>query len=162
MPLIEPNLEPARRKADRFPFDRRDLHPHELRQKAHQGQQIGGEVRMQDWRTRGGFVVGDWGEDEAAGQHRRSQIGIATGMVDGWWADNRFMDEQSVLFDARTGLYVRWYFWLRVLDEANRAARYGEPFGLLLLDASGGTERQREEAAGAVPGVVRNTDIGGA
>jgi len=71
-------------------------------------------------------------------------------------------DEQSVLFDTRTGLYARWYFWLRVLDEANRAARYGEPFGLLLLDASGGTERQREEAAAAVPAVVRNTDIGGA
>ena len=66
-----------------------------------------------------------------------------------------------MLFDARTGLYVRWYFWLRVLGEANRAARYGEPFGLLLLDASGGTERQCEEAAAAVPAVVRNTDIGG-
>jgi GGDEF domain-containing protein len=88
--------------------------------------------------------------------------GIATAMAAASCADNRFMDEQSVLFDTRTGLYVRWYFWLRVLDEANRAARYGEPFGLLLLDASGGTERQREEAAAAVPAVVRNTDIGGA
>src|SRR5438067_9871310 len=96
MPLIEPNLEPARRKADRFPFDRRDLHPHELRQKAHQGQQIGGEVRMRDWRTRGGFVVGDWGEDEAAGQHRaaaksawRRVWSTAGGPIIDLWTSNR-------------------------------------------------------------------------
>ncbi len=72
------------------------------------------------------------------------------------------MDESRVLLDARTGLYVRWYFWLRVLDEANRSARYGDPFALLLLDARGGTDRQLDEAAAQIPDVVRITDIGGA
>ena len=72
------------------------------------------------------------------------------------------MDETTVLLDARTGLYVRWYFWLRVLDEANRSARYGDPFALLLLDARGGTDRQLEEAGARLPAVVRITDIAGA
>ena len=44
------------------------------------------------------------------------------------------MDESWVLIDANSGLHVSWYFWLRVLDEVNRAARYGAPFSLLLLD----------------------------
>ncbi len=75
------------------------------------------------------------------------------------------MDERWVLIDARTGLHVRWYFWLRVLDEANRAARYGEPFGLLLLEAeaepSGHQTRTLEEASARVPQVIRSTDLGG-
>src|SRR5689334_17387837 len=72
------------------------------------------------------------------------------------------MDERSVLLDPGTGLYVRWYFWLRVLDEANRSARYGDPFALLLLDARGGTDRQLADAAGRILSVIRISDIGGA
>jgi hypothetical protein len=45
------------------------------------------------------------------------------------------MDESWILIDQETGLHVGWYFWLRVLDEANRSARYGHPFGLVLLEA---------------------------
>jgi hypothetical protein len=81
-------------------------------------------------------------------------------------ADNTIMDEQWVLIDPDTGLHVGWYFWLRVLDEANRAARYGVPFGLFLLEAApDGTRpistRTQEEAAALVPAVIRATDLGG-
>ena len=64
MALIEPNLQAARREAGRFPFDRRDVHPPELRQKAHQGQQIlelgwdrgqTVEDRMEDWLFESGY-----------------------------------------------------------------------------------------------------------
>ncbi|HZP56607.1 MAG TPA: hypothetical protein VFC53_03520 [Dehalococcoidia bacterium] len=73
------------------------------------------------------------------------------------------MDERWVLIDERTGLHVGWYFWLRVLDEANRAARYGTPFGLLLLEAVAprGRERLADDAAARVPRVIRSTDLGG-
>jgi GGDEF domain-containing protein len=76
------------------------------------------------------------------------------------------MDERWVLIDPETGLHVGWYFWLRVLDEANRAARYGVPFGLFLLEAvpehgRAISPRVRDEAAALVPAVIRSTDLGG-
>lgn len=74
------------------------------------------------------------------------------------------MDERSILLDESSGLYVGWYFWLRVLDEVNRSARYGTPFALLLLDlnlAPGTASRQVDEAAFGVRKVVRTTDLGG-
>src|SRR3990172_13434461 len=74
------------------------------------------------------------------------------------------MDKSWILLDESTGLHVGWYFWLRVLDEVNRAARYGAPFALLLLEI--GTPpacpaRSVEEAAGRVPDAIRSTDLGG-
>ena len=77
------------------------------------------------------------------------------------------MDERWVLIDAATGLHVGWYFWLRVLDEANRAARYGVPFGLFLLEVDAATgerlpERTISDAMGLVPSVIRSTDLAGA
>lgn len=77
------------------------------------------------------------------------------------------MDERWVLIDPNTGLHVGWYFWLRVLDEANRAARYGIPFGLFLLEAEReagkhASERALEEAMSVVPAVIRSTDLAGA
>ncbi len=76
------------------------------------------------------------------------------------------MDERWVLIDPNTGLHVGWYFWLRVLDEANRAARYGIPFGLFLLEVEReagkhAPERALEEAMAVVPSVIRSTDLGG-
>ena len=74
------------------------------------------------------------------------------------------MDQTWVLIDANTGLHVSWYFWLRVLDEVNRSARYGHPFGLLLLEAevkAGASHRLAGEAATRVPGAIRSTDLGG-
>jgi hypothetical protein len=74
------------------------------------------------------------------------------------------MDESWILIDKDTGLHVGWYFWLRVLDEANRSARYGHPFGLALLEAEarpGTPPRSIEEAAAAVPAAIRSTDLGG-
>jgi GGDEF domain-containing protein len=74
------------------------------------------------------------------------------------------MDESWVLIDPQTGLHVRWYFWLRVLDEVNRSTRYGDPFALLVLEAT--TDRRPSEklldtAASAVPATIRSTDLGG-
>lgn len=74
------------------------------------------------------------------------------------------MDETWVLIDPRTGLHVRWYFWLRVLDEVNRSTRYGDPFGLLILEAAPGRRSGKkllDEAASAVPATIRSTDLGG-
>ena len=74
------------------------------------------------------------------------------------------MQESRVLFDGRTGLHVSWYFWLRVLDEVNRASRYGTPFGLLLLEAearAGAPAKVVDEAAGKVRAIIRATDLGG-
>ncbi|HXK32665.1 MAG TPA: GGDEF domain-containing protein [Dehalococcoidia bacterium] len=74
------------------------------------------------------------------------------------------MDETWVLIDPRTGLHVRWYFWLRVLDEVNRSTRYGDPFGLLILEAATSRragEKLLDEAASAVPATIRSTDLGG-
>jgi hypothetical protein len=74
------------------------------------------------------------------------------------------MDDSWVLLDGRTGLHVRWYFWLRVLDEVNRSARYGTPFGLLLLSCEAGRPKSRraiEEGLSRVPLAVRNTDLAG-
>ena len=74
------------------------------------------------------------------------------------------MDETWILIDPNTGLHVGWYFWLRVLDEVNRSARYGSPFALLLLEAvapSSASQRQLTEAAGGVPAAIRSTDLGG-
>jgi hypothetical protein len=59
---------------------------------------------------------------------------------------------------------VGWYFWLRVLDEVNRAARYGPPFALLLLEVEaqpGSPARLIEEAESQVPAAIRSTDLGG-
>jgi hypothetical protein len=74
------------------------------------------------------------------------------------------MDESWILLDERTGLHVSWYFWLRVLDEANRSLRYGHPFGLLLLEAQvppGASIRSADSACGQVAGAIRSTDLGG-
>lgn len=74
------------------------------------------------------------------------------------------MDESWVLIDQGSGLHVGWYFWLRVLDEANRAARYGHPFGLALLEVErkpGVPQRSADEAIARVPEAIRSTDLGG-
>jgi GGDEF domain-containing protein len=74
------------------------------------------------------------------------------------------MSERWVLLDQETGLHVAWYFWLRVLDEVNRSARYGAPFALLLLTAEHRPDAPRRsvvEAAASVPACIRSTDLGG-
>lgn len=73
------------------------------------------------------------------------------------------MDDSWVLIDQDTGLHVSWYFWLRVLDEANRSARYGNPFGLLILDAAdeGVPRRVLDEGGSCVADAIRSTDIAG-
>lgn len=73
------------------------------------------------------------------------------------------MEESWVLIDGATGLHVSWYFWLRVLDEVNRAARYGAPFALLLLDAEAPPSKHKlvDEAPSYVPAAIRSTDLGG-
>jgi hypothetical protein len=74
------------------------------------------------------------------------------------------VDKSWILLDETTGLHVGWYFWLRVLDEVNRAARYGAPFALLLLEIGplpGAPARAVDEAAGQVPAAIRSTDLGG-
>jgi hypothetical protein len=78
-------------------------------------------------------------------------------------ADNLSVDKNWILIDDETGLHVGWYFWLRVLDEANRSSRYGNPFGLLMLrgDFEGLTERQQCEALAGVARAIRSTDVGG-
>jgi hypothetical protein len=49
------------------------------------------------------------------------------------------------------------------LDEANRSARYGNPFGLLMLqsDFAGLSDRQQCEALAGVARAIRSTDVGG-
>ncbi len=74
------------------------------------------------------------------------------------------MDQTWVLIDGNTGLHVAWYFWLRVLDEVNRSARYGAPFGLLIVDCvtpPGSPAKLLDDAAGRVPAAVRGTDLAG-
>jgi hypothetical protein len=74
------------------------------------------------------------------------------------------MDESWILIDPDSGLHVSWYFWLRVLDEANRSARYGHPFGLVLLEAEpkpGASQRTVADATARVPAAIRSTDLGG-
>jgi GGDEF domain-containing protein len=73
------------------------------------------------------------------------------------------MDDRWVLIDQDTGLHVSWYFWLRVLDEVNRSARYGNPFGLLMLDIEGDgiPHRAVEEGASRLADAIRSTDIAG-
>lgn len=74
------------------------------------------------------------------------------------------MNERWILIDQESGLHVGWYFWLRVLDEVNRSARYGTPFGLLLLEAGIAARAGRhaaDSAASLVPAAIRGTDIAG-
>lgn len=74
------------------------------------------------------------------------------------------MDKSWILFDPDTGLHVSWYFWLRVLDEVNRSARYGDPFALLLLEIApedSDAHRSLEDAEATVPAAIRSTDLGG-
>lgn len=74
------------------------------------------------------------------------------------------MEQTWILIDPNTGLHVAWYFWLRVLDEVNRATRYGTPFGLLLLESSpdaSGRKKQGADATALVPPAIRSTDLGG-
>lgn len=73
------------------------------------------------------------------------------------------MDQSWILIDGNTGLHVGWYFWLRVLDEVNRSERYGNPFGVLLLEAVADRPRRRtlEHALACVPPVIRGTDMAG-
>jgi len=78
-------------------------------------------------------------------------------------ADNTFVSENWVLIDQETGLHVGWYFWLRLLDEVNRSARYGAPFGLLLLETEqrSAPRKATEEAASRVADAIRRTDLAG-
>ena len=76
------------------------------------------------------------------------------------------MDPMWILIDEQTGLHVSWYFWLRVLDEVNRATRYGTPFALMLLEGeidtpSGKPLKQLQESTCVVPRAIRSTDLGG-
>jgi hypothetical protein len=74
------------------------------------------------------------------------------------------MDDSWILIDPDSGLHVGWYFWLRVLDEANRSARYGHPFGLVLLEAEvkpGAQQRALAESTSKLPAAIRSTDLGG-
>jgi len=74
------------------------------------------------------------------------------------------MDKSWILLDESTGLHVGWYFWLRVLDEVNRAARYGAPFALLLMEIDtppACPARSVDEAASLVSDAIRSTDLGG-
>ena len=73
------------------------------------------------------------------------------------------MDPATVLLDSRTGLHARWYFLLRVLDETNRSARYGEPFGVLLVEAQAadGSPRVAARTVSRLSEIVRDTDIAG-
>lgn len=74
------------------------------------------------------------------------------------------MEESWILIDKDTGLHVRWYFWLRVLDELNRSGRYGAPFALLLLEAEADASAGQHglgAAAARVPAAIRSTDVGG-
>ena len=73
------------------------------------------------------------------------------------------MDETWILLDPNTGLHVPWYFWLRVLDEVNRSARYGSPFALLMLEPRAQKHAPKDllEAAARVPAAVRSTDLAG-
>lgn len=73
------------------------------------------------------------------------------------------MDDNWILIEQDTGLHVGWYFWLRVLDEVNRSSRYGNPFGLLLLDIEddGASRKAVEESASRVAEAIRSTDIAG-
>jgi hypothetical protein len=103
----------------------------------------------------------------------RHNVGDSAGLggAGGVYADRRaeptidLMDERWVLVDGNTGLHVSWYFWLRVLDEANRAARYSVPFGLCLLEAEPESDktpdRLLDEAMALVPRVIRSTDLAG-
>jgi len=86
----------------------------------------------------------------------RTEVDVASGRY-------FFMDDRWVLIDQDTGLHVSWYFWLRVLDEVNRSARYGNPFGLLILDVEGDGMPRRvvEEGASRVADAIRSTDIAG-
>lgn len=75
------------------------------------------------------------------------------------------MNQSWVLLDADSGLHVPWYFWLRVLDEVNRATRYGAPFGLLMLKVDiepGKPARLAEEGLTHISAAIRSTDLGGA
>jgi hypothetical protein len=56
------------------------------------------------------------------------------------------VDERWILLDRETGLHVGWYFWLRLLDEVGRSDRYGNPFGLLLIDVATSARRGGHEA----------------
>jgi PleD family two-component response regulator len=77
-------------------------------------------------------------------------------------ADNSFVSNTWILIDQQTGLHVGWYFWLRLLDEVNRSARYGNPFGLMLLDAEQRAPRRViDEAASKVADAIRSTDLAG-
>ena len=76
------------------------------------------------------------------------------------------MDQSWILIHPNTGLHVAWYFWLRVLDEVNRATRYGTPFALLLLEAGNEApaakgKKQAAEPTSLVPPAIRSTDLGG-
>ena len=78
-------------------------------------------------------------------------------------ADNTDVSENWVLIDHETGLHVGWYFWLRVLDEVNRSSRYGNPFGLLVLEPEQPSAPRRvvEDAASRLADAVRSTDLAG-
>lgn len=77
-------------------------------------------------------------------------------------ADNPDVDKNWILIDQGSGLHVGWYFWLRVLDEVNRSARYGNPFGLLILETPrDGHGNGHHDALAEVAAAIRSTDVGG-
>jgi PleD family two-component response regulator len=77
-------------------------------------------------------------------------------------ADNIFVGDNWILIDHDTGLHVGWYFWLRVLDEVNRSARYGSPFALLILETERDAPRKSvDDISTRVAGAVRSTDLAG-
>ena len=78
-------------------------------------------------------------------------------------ADNTLVSENWILIDQETGLHVGWYFWLRVLDEVNRSARYGSPFGLLMLEPEQRSAPRRviDDASSRVADAIRSTDLAG-
>ena len=69
------------------------------------------------------------------------------------------MTRNAVLIDRGTGLYVGWYFWVRALDEVNRSARYGSPFGLLFLEAERPSTLSRKALAEALGKVAARSVV---
>ncbi len=59
----------------------------------------------------------------------------------------REMGERLAIYDRETGLYAYWYFSLRLKEEVDRCARYGQGFSILLLEAQTGRLAPDEESA---------------
>jgi diguanylate cyclase (GGDEF)-like protein len=68
-------------------------------------------------------------------QALEQELGVLTNIanVAGLAIDNARLYRQATT-DGLTGLYVRSYFMVRMEEEANRSARYGRTFSLLVMD----------------------------